>query len=147
MLPINDIHDIASYLASNEMDLIPCTPEEVNSLQTYFNISFPKVYVDFLLLMGKEAGAYMRGTDAFYKELLPLMTYAKETLEEAQLAPLPQNAFVFWMHQGYIYAYFTTDGGDNPPVTVLYESGEVIKCDSLFEFFKLELHLDGFVKI
>ncbi|TWF32647.1 SUKH superfamily protein [Chitinophaga polysaccharea] len=147
MQPINDINDIANYLRSNGEDLVPCTEKEVAFLQTYFNVSFPQVYKEFLLVMGKGAGTYMRGTDVFYGQLLPLRDYARETLEEAKLDPLPCDAFVFWMHQGYIYAYFMTDGDENPPVTVLYESGEVIKFDNLFDFFKAELHLDGFVKL
>ncbi|RFS21165.1 hypothetical protein DVR12_17685 [Chitinophaga silvatica] len=146
ILQINDVYDIASYLKGKGMELEPCTADEVISLEDHFKLTLPQVYKDFLLLMGRGAGSYMRGTNVFYKDIFLLSSYAEETIRESNLKPLPSDAFVFWMHQGYIYAYFVM-GSDNPPVTVFYESGEIIEFNTLFEFLKSELHLDGFVNI
>ncbi|NIG55385.1 SMI1/KNR4 family protein [Chitinophaga sp. Cy-1792] len=146
MLQIENVFDIANYLKDKGFDLEPCSEDEVISLEIHFNITFPQVYKNFLLRMGKGAGSYMRGTDAFFKDLFLLKSYAEETISEYNLSPLPADAFVFWMHQGYIYAYFVAEC-ENPPVTVFYESGRIIEFSTLFEFFKSELHLDGFIKI
>jgi hypothetical protein len=49
--------------------------------------------------------------------LFKLREGAEELLEKDD-SPfvLPEKAFVFWMHQGYQFAFFVADGDDDPMV-------------------------------
>ena len=74
---------------------------------------------------------------------------ALELVSENGLPPLPNGSFVFWMHQGYMMAFFKEDDGDNPPVYFYSEGNDVndyqIISDSLLDYFKLELKNSGFI--
>lgn len=58
----------------------------------------------------------MAGTDTFWKHLSWLREAAEELIAEKSAAPLPADAFVFYMHQGYEFGYFLLSDGDDPPV-------------------------------
>jgi hypothetical protein len=94
-----------------------CTDGEVEKLEKHFNIKLPSVYRDFLLAMGHGAGSLYTGTHFTYEHLFELRGWAEELL--ADVGPdfyLPDDAFVFLMHQGYDFLYFQTSEGDDPPV-------------------------------
>jgi hypothetical protein len=52
-------------------------------------------------------------------------TWATELLKENDLV-LPENAYVFHMHQGYTFDFFLLQEGDDPPV-YYYLEGESIE--------------------
>jgi hypothetical protein len=64
------------------------------------------------------------GTDVFYRKVWGLRDGATELLQENNVAAtLPDDAFVFYMHQGYQFMFFHTQEGDNPAVCY-YNEGE-----------------------
>lgn len=102
------------YYHSNSM--VPCPEVGINRLVERFG-KLPATYMQFLRTMGLRAGDYMRGSSAFYNEIEELEYGAKELLEDNNSKlELPANAFVFWMHQGYQFAFFSLDDGDDPKV-------------------------------
>ena len=67
--------------------------------------------------MGKGAEGFLVGSDFFYQQLDDLQEVAEELLEENNFPEqLPQDAFVFFMHQGYHFNFFRTSEGDDPPI-------------------------------
>ena len=139
MKKLNSIQDIAEYLLARGEKLKGLSLTKIANIENRFELPLPTVYKEFLYSMGKGAGAYMRGSSVFYDELLSLKEGARELIDENLLKPLPDNAFVFYMHQGYQAAYFKTNEGDNPPVYYFSEGGQekdfILKEPSLTDFF------------
>lgn len=103
-------------------ELIPCSPEEIRALEEQLGLSLPGAYKEFLLWMGHNAGSFLRGSDCFYQDLRHLREWAIELLEENDFSEtLPNDAFVFFMHQGYQFAFLRTCEGDDPPVYYYHE--------------------------
>lgn len=102
----------------------PCTEEEVSSLEQQLGMPLPDAYKEFLLWMGHGAGRLMQGSDCFFEHLPELREWATELLRENHFPEsLPDDAFVFFMHQGYQFSFMKTSEGDNPP-TYYYCEGE-----------------------
>ena len=95
----------------------PCTIEEVDELERWIGHRFPEAYREFLLWMGCDGGFFLQGSDCFYRHLRDLPSFAQELLEEDQFADkIPESTFIFFMHQGYQFSFFSFDDGDDPPV-------------------------------
>jgi len=129
---------ISKKLRSAGFTLKGCTREEIETYQNSNELKFPKVYTEFLLTMGKNAGDFMRGSDYEWDELPELKNAANETLADNKLPPLTQEDFVFFMHQGYIFAFFKIGEGEDPKIYLFSEGdkkGVHIKYGSLSDFF------------
>ncbi len=118
-------HDIvAAGLASPE-ELVGCTGEDISALEKKFALTMPGLYVEWLVTMGRGAGKFLRGSDAFFPALLELRDSALELLAECgNKITLPHDAFVFLIHQGYQFLYFRTDQNDPDPPVIQYIEGE-----------------------
>jgi hypothetical protein len=94
-----------------------CTDEEVRDLEQYIGRQLPAAYEELLFWMGHGAGYIMQGTDFFYPDIRTLTEDAEDLLREnAFPESLPEDAFVFTMHQGYQFQFFRTSEGADPPV-------------------------------
>jgi hypothetical protein len=108
-------------------EFLPCSEDEVNALEHHSGLSLPEAYKEFLLWMGHGAGRLLRGSDCFYEHLPHLREWAVELLEEDGFhKPLPDDAFVFFMHQGYQFTFLRLSEGDDPPVYYYIESMDQI---------------------
>ncbi len=105
----------SGIVASSEMH--PCTDEEVAVLEQQIGQPLPAAYREFLLWIGHGAGIFLQGSDAFYQHLNHLRQSAQDLLLENNItATLPEDVFVFYMHQGYQFMFFRLSEGDDPPV-------------------------------
>ncbi|MDF2188612.1 SMI1/KNR4 family protein [Paraflavitalea sp. CAU 1676] len=124
----------------------PCSEHDIIALEKSMDIRLPATYKKFLLSMGHKAGNFWVGTEGFYHFLFRAKVSTEELIEENSLSPLPDDAFPFWMHQGYMAAYFRLSDGDDPPV-YLYSEGPVategfmLSHNTLTDFFLWELKL------
>lgn len=101
----------------------PCSPEEIEFLEEKLNCALPGAYKEFLQWMGHGAGMFLAGTDIFYEYILKIQAWAKESLVETNFPkPLPDDAVVFMMHQGYQFMFFRTSDGENPPIYYYHEA-------------------------
>jgi hypothetical protein len=145
---INLANSLVSTNVASPSEIKGCTREEVESLERREGIRLPDLYKDFLRVMGKSAGRFLEGTDAFYRHLPHLRNGAEESLRESKSSfRLPQNAFVFVSHQGYVFLFFIASESEDPPVWI-YQEGEqspVEKWPSLSAY--LESVLVGTVKL
>lgn len=138
-----DIQTIKQFLIERGCRLKGCNRFNIKRIEWYFRVSLPAVYKDFLYAMGKGAGQYMLGDDAFFGSIFSLREDFEGIVVEKNLF-LPETAFVFWSHQGYQYAYFRTDDGDDPTV-YFYDDGDTInKEGSLTDFYTEQLIMSGF---
>src|SRR5207248_219520 len=93
--------------------IVPCTEEEVRKLEQQVGLKLPQAYREFLLWMGHNGGGLLQGSDCFYQHLPRIQKGAVELLEEDGFPdPLPADAFVFLMHQGYQFDFFRVSEGD-----------------------------------
>lgn len=98
-------------------ELIGCTDTEITELENLIGLNLPQQYKEFLRAVGKGAGKFLQGTDIFLSALTGLKSEANALLtENSENFSLPDDAFVFSMHQGYEFTYFNTTEGDDPPV-------------------------------
>lgn len=133
---------ILSLRAAKE-DMMPCSVQDVEKLQKQYGRNFPATYLKFLYTLGRGSSRYLMGSSVYYPELLELNKYAVELLATNGFKPLPENAFVFWMHQGYQFAFFTDWQSDDPPVYYYHEvntKGDFeMRPSRLSDFFIQEL--------
>src|SRR5262245_2992848 len=97
--------------------VVGCSEEEIRQIESTFLIKLPAAYREFLQTIGKEAGHFLVGTDAFFPTLLHLREWADGLLNETQSKfRLPSTAFVFLVHQGYQFMFFDTKSADDPEI-------------------------------
>lgn len=140
---MNSIQDIANFLKRNGARPKPLSDNQITIIEDKYKIILPAVYKKFLKLMGGGAGFFMLGSSVFYNELFSLKQGTEELISENNLPPLPENAFVFFMHQGYQAAYFKLDEGDDPLVYYYSEGGQSqefsLMTNTLTDFFLAHL--------
>ncbi len=103
----------------------PCTEKEISELEKQIGLKLPEAYKEFLLWSGKGLGSFEIGSDIFYDQvdLVELQQDARDLLVENNFPQqLPEDAFVFWMHGGYMFTFFRTSEGANPSVHFYRES-------------------------
>ncbi len=102
----------------------PCSALEVDELERVLSVHLPAAYKAYLRIAGRFMQAAWVGSDCTIGLLPRLQKWGANLLHECDQPPLPPQAFVFLMHQGYQFFYFLVDGrGDDPPV-FFYEEGE-----------------------
>ena len=139
--------EIANYLSKKGCILNGCSRAEIQKIENYYKVQLPETYVEFLKYMGKGAGKFMMGSSAFYDEIFDLKEGGIALLVENEFKPLPNLAFVFWMHQGYQFAFFNVNDGQNPPI-YYYTEGSVQadfekKENSFTDFLESQLQDSG----
>jgi hypothetical protein len=136
-----NINELEKYLHQKGFKVKGCSSLAINRIETFFGVNLPLAYKEFLHFMGKDGGAFMKGTSAFYDEIFSLREGLIDLLEDSDDSKkLPDNTFVFWSHQGYQYAFFYLNEGDNPPVYFYYEN------DGRKEFEKKESSFTNFLE-
>lgn len=132
-----------------------CSIEQIRKVEEFAKNKLPESYKEFLIFFGLDmerkditSRGGFTGEDVFYEDVFD----NKEALEE-QLAEdgrkdikLTDNDFVFFCHQGYIFAFFKLDEGENPPVYG-YKEGFVgkdfpILTETLSEFYEKYLEFE-----
>ncbi|TDU86569.1 hypothetical protein EV138_0079 [Kribbella voronezhensis] len=91
-----------------ESEFHGCTDEEIDEIRLRQGVpSFPYDYICYLRRIGRSAGRFQIGTDAYYPDVLDLKEATIELLKENKSkASLGVNSLVFQMHQGYEFAGF-----------------------------------------
>jgi hypothetical protein len=140
---LKSIRDIAVFLKERGEKLKPLSVSQIEKMEKQYGILFPNAYREFLSLMGNGAGSYMQGSSVFYNEIFLLREGVNELIKENNITPLPDDAVIFWMHQGYQAAYFRSREGIDPPV-YYFSEGDAdksfrMKEKCLTDFFLAQL--------
>ena len=99
---------IASGIATPN-SICGCSATEIRLIEKQLGLPLPCTYVNFLRVVGKQAGSFMRDIDIFYPRMLQLRQKAEEILEnweEGKLS-LPTDALVFAMRMGEQFRHFS----------------------------------------
>jgi hypothetical protein len=104
-------------------------------LERQFGHPFPAAYREFLRWMGKHHRGPFQGSDCFPACLALNNEGLPELLAENHIQfPLPTRFLAFFMHQGYIAAWFALPApSDDPPVWAFYE-GSMSQPEQRFTF-------------
>jgi len=105
---------------------VGCSEKEIRNLEEKLGVNLPVAYKEFLSWAGKGLGEFAVGSEFYYdQDLVDLQRMAKDLLEDNAVPfKLPEDAFVFWGHQGYQFTFFRTSQGDDPPVHYYLEAAE-----------------------
>jgi hypothetical protein len=125
--PIRQTHYLdevkARYGAVNFPSPDPCTIDEVLRLERRHGFAFPDAFREFLLWGGHWAEVGMMGSEFFYPQIYGLKADARYLLaENSYPEPLPEDAVVFFMHQGYQFAFTRPSTGEESHVFYFNES-------------------------
>jgi hypothetical protein len=83
------------------------------------------MYRAFLLTMGRGAGDFLRGSEIYYPLMLGMNEDAQDLLDESSPPlRLPDDAFVFFFHQGYQFGFFQASSGIDDPEVYRFLEGE-----------------------
>lgn len=125
---------------AEEDELIGCTHNEIQSIMNAQGVTWlPVVYVEFMGLLGKQAGSLWKPATFKYPHAKELMSEALRLLKQnGNPIELKQTSFVLQMQEGMIFYYFDTSGTiEDPPVFVFSE----IECEHAQVDEKLSLFL------
>lgn len=105
-----------------------CTSAEIEAIRLDQGVPLvPRDYARFLEMVGREAGLLLRGTDAFYPEILGIKRDAQELLEGGGSGlRLEPESLVIAMHQGYQVFWFQSVREDAPRVLMHQEGSSGI---------------------
>lgn len=149
------INKIESILKNWEIIYKGCSTDQIKLIEKLINKKLPTCYNEFLTTMGCEMdrkdensrGGFV-GESIFYEDVFGDYTLKNGLIEQLEedgkddLIPKikDNNVFVFASHQGYIFAFFKLNEGDNPPVYGYHEGQNrdffPKLTDSLLDFFE-----------
>ena len=120
------ISDTIEYSTMKYPNSKPCSIDEINLVEEHFGILLPNMYRQFLLNFGNGSKEFMVGEDYTINWLINMKDEANKMLLEKNLPELSNDAFVFWMHQGYQFMFFeTADNNQNPAIFYYNECYEM----------------------
>lgn len=95
--------------------LIGCTEQEIDSLETQFNVHLPASYKALLRVMGKDDGNYLSDCCWTYETLSTFVRASAAENAEMYKFKLEPSWFVF-LNRDSCFFLFDTLAGDDPPV-------------------------------
>lgn len=116
--------------------------EEISTLQTSLQVSFPTVFRGYLQSLGKVHGDLFKGSEVNPKRYKEYEQWAKTLLQENSVPSfLTDTTVVFLFHQGYSFNYFEAADMFDVPVYSYTEGNTSPKkiADTFSEFLDTEI--------
>jgi hypothetical protein len=131
------LNNLFNQLKEKGIQLKPCTGEEIEKIKGIQFKKLPDSYIEYLSLTGGGCGSnFLKGHSCFVSEIPYLKKWANELLDENRfLTKLGESDFVFWMSQGYQFAFFNLDEGDDPPIYYYREGSGQSKFEKISSSF------------
>lgn len=102
-----------------------CTLEFVQELERTLGHRLPESYRDYLAWMGADHEGALRGSDWFANDVIENTRYVPELLQHNNLDwKLPHASVCFFVHQGYMCAWFDLDDSSEDPQCWFYCEGD-----------------------
>jgi len=123
-----------------------CEAREVDALERALGFALPAAYREFLLWMGRDLDGAFRGSDCFVDHVRYNNEWLPKLLAENDVGfPLPERFVAFFMHQGYVAAWFAIPA-EPDPACWLFAEGNSDVPEELGPFSSWLLkHLQGLV--
>ncbi|HVH32753.1 MAG TPA: SMI1/KNR4 family protein [Tahibacter sp.] len=136
-------HEIVAALVDGQIcersQIVGSSPQQIAALEQSAGAALPLAYRHFLAAAGEDAPGFFTGTSFFRSQIGGLHAAANALLEEnGETVRLSADAFVFAMHQGYVFHYFLLSEGDDPPI-YMYDEGNgppAKLCDTYSEYLR-----------
>ena len=155
----NTIKLLNNFVEKFGGEVIPCTFEEVNQLESMLPDSYhlPAAYKEFLLYGGKAIGKfYEEGSRFDYKRALDYVTSGRSSaislLKQYETHPqLPDDIYVLTTYMSSYFNFFKLTEGENPPVYEWNEEDEIgteaiVKAhESFTDFIVDEIRMRNFL--
>lgn len=117
---VNSDRLLSFYTRYRDMGLtgVPWDESDIALLEEHLGLPIPVAYRAYLLIAGGSYPPALVGSDCSGDYVYKLREWAIILLRENDNPfRLPDDAIVFFMHQGYQFCYFHADGiTDDPPV-------------------------------
>lgn len=121
------LRDLDFY--NTDCPIVGAKSSSIRALSAACNVTLPKVYRKVQLYIGQGAGELFIGSCFKISELhQDLVKDLNDMLALNGLEVLPEKAFVFMHHQGYIFNWFIADGTPDPVVYEYSEGSKEILC-------------------
>lgn len=104
---------------------------EVRMLENALGLDVPSACRDYLRLMGRGTGEFLRGTDLLVADLARINDVARKLVADDGLT-LEREAFVFAMHQGYQFLYILARDDPDPAVFRFLEGEGIVQVATQF---------------
>src|SRR6516225_3663642 len=92
---------------ADDSSFVGCSDAEIAIIESKFSIELPRLYSDFMRLMGKFAGDFLEGLEYSFPEVLSFREHADRMMAKAgSTVVLPQGAFVFLINPRVCFLYF-----------------------------------------
>lgn len=106
--------------------------KDIAALEAALAFPIPKAYREFLLWMGKDTAGIYRGSEVFIEDIFSNLEFLRDYAEEQNLeVDFDRNVLCFFVHQGYMMAWFYVNEQDDDPEVYFYsESFET--CEARF---------------
>jgi hypothetical protein len=108
-----------------------CDEWRVQDLEAALNVRFPAAYRAFLQLAGQGFRPFEGSHYAVEHDLAELQRIGRRILKHSGQR-VPDDAFVFLTHQGFVALFFLLDDGPDPAVFEFVEGWPAIKQSSRF---------------
>lgn len=111
---------------------------EIARVAQSIGIPLCEAHIELLQWMGKDYHGYFVGTDIFTRDIESNTGVLPELFEEEGIADFSLvNLVCFYCHQGYVFAWYYSDGTADPMVHFFkeIEGGFVITSDQRFSEF------------
>jgi hypothetical protein len=105
---------------------VGCTPAALRQIEHTIAHPLPVAYRQFLAWMGEDYAGIFQGTNCFVSDIHTNTAALPELLAENGITlSLPESYLVFYLHQGYVAAWFTLPAeSDNPSVWFFTEGAD-----------------------
>ena len=92
----NIVKKLIAYRLAKKDQIIGCTQEEIEKLETYYKLTLPNPYKEFLFAFGKRSGNFSGDLAISFQFLFDFKKRALEMLRyDNSDVKLPDDAFVF----------------------------------------------------
>ncbi len=123
-----------------------CSERDVKALEQDLGQRLPEAYREYLLWMGNDMHGRLKGSDWFISDVRENTVALPELLSENDVTTDKlDDLFCFFMHQGYMAAWFNLSQTADDPECFFFSEGndaEEIDGPKVFsEFLKVELGL------
>ena len=135
----NIVKKLVAYRLAKKDQIIGCTQEEIEKLESYYKLTLPKSYKDFLFAFGKRSGYFSGDIAISYQFLFDRKEKALKILRyDNSDIKLPIDAFVFNTFRDEGFSYFHTKINNEDPPVYVYQDGEIIETVESFSKWLLE---------
>ncbi len=118
---------------------VGASESSVTELQQKLDFELPESYRQFLLWMGNDRNGALRGSEWFCDDIVPNGEFLDEFLIENNVHLRSTKRVCFFVHQGYMAAWFDDEGTPDPKCSFLSESNcDLVRDAGPFSSFLLK---------